>query len=81
MVDYCITSFKKEQEQRVLINYITTGIQFIGENIAHIGLQFGGEGKYLPKTYEEIMNPEDADERDAEEIVDDVLDKCGLLGG
>lgn len=76
MVEHCIALFKKEQEEKILINYVTTGIQFITENVAVIGKNFGGSGKYLAVAFEEIINPPQQDCRTPEEIVEDVLDKC-----
>lgn len=37
-----------------------------------------GEGKYITKSFNDILHPAPADERTYEEIVSEVMTKCGL---
>lgn len=78
IVDCCISLFQKEQEEKALINYITTGIRFISENVAVVGKYYGADGRYLAMPYDDLFKP--ADNRTAEEIRDDVIEMCGLGG-
>lgn len=81
MVDYCISLFQKEQKEQAIFNYIATSIQFITENVAYVGKYYGSDGRYMPISLNDVLNPKEEVEMSAEEIVDDVLDKCGFLGG
>lgn len=74
MIDSCISSFKQEQENKAFRLYVTEGIKYISENTAH----FVEGGKYLAISYSDMIEPKEEDNRTAEEIVDDVIEKCGL---
>lgn len=73
IVDYCISLFTKEQKEQSLIYYVTNCLQMITENTA---MAVGG--KYMTMNYSDLFKEQD--NRTAEEIVDDVLEKCGLGG-
>lgn len=73
IVDYCISLFQKEQKEQSLIYYVTNCLQMITENTA---MSVGG--KYMTMNYSDLFKEQD--NRTAEEIVDDVLEKCGLGG-
>lgn len=72
----CIALIQKEDKQKKLINYITTGLQFISENVAVIGKYYEADGRYLAMSFEDMINPKE--EQSADEIIDDVMELCGL---
>ena len=75
MVENCIALFKKEQERTVSVKslvYIANGIEKLTNGLA--------EREILP-SFAGYMEDKPEDTRTAEEIVDDVLTKCGLLRG
>lgn len=78
IVTHCITLFQKEKKEEALINYVTTGLQFISENVAVCGQYFGADGRYLAMSFESLFDEQD--ERSAEEIRDDIMRQCGLGG-
>lgn len=41
-------------------------------------LHYLGQGKYISRKYSEIINPPRTDDRTAEEIAEDILDRIGF---
>lgn len=83
IVDFCISLFQKEENERLekeyyikTLSYMAQGIEFISHNTAYIPAQFKCEAKVLLPFVEFLK--EKQEERTATEIVDDVLGKCGL---
>lgn len=75
MVDYCIALYYKEQREKIKIKslaYIAQGIQCVVNGLAQ---------EEVMTPFADFVDEKPKDTRTAEEIVDDVLEKCGLLGG
>lgn len=75
MVDYCIALYYKEQREKIKIKslaYIAQGVQCVVNGLA-------SEEVLTP--FADFINETPEETRTAEEIVDDVLTKCGLLRG
>lgn len=74
--------FKKEKEEELYKNYITTCLRILTENSANlVSLASGGnvEAKFLSVDFSEILHSETIKrERTGDEIVEDVLCQLGL---
>lgn len=70
MLNELLYIYQKQQKKSLLDNYVTTGLQFVTENTALNG------GKYLNISYNDMLKPPDT--RTGEEIVEEVIAKCGL---
>lgn len=81
MIDYCISSFLKRQEEKLYRMYVTDVLKAITENTQN----FAG-GVTLSKRYIELITrekePEDAEKEgmEANEIVDRITQKLMKLG-
>lgn len=87
VINHCISHFQKEQEEKAYkdyfvkgIGYIAQGVEFMSGNVAAVGAYYHGSGQYLAKSFNDVIEDKPEDNRTAEEIVDDVLEKCGLGG-
>lgn len=85
MVEYCISLFKKEEEDRQFkdfgiktLSYLSQGLQFISHNTAYIPAYFSEESQVLIP-FKEFLDLKE-DERTAEEMRDAIIDICGLGG-
>ena len=74
MKDFCIASFKREQEELAYKIYVTDTLKLIAENTAKIG-----QGSYIKARYYDIINPKPVDNRTEEEIVDHIKNKLKQL--
>ena len=86
-MNHCVALFLKdqrEQQNQELLNktliYIAQGIQIISENVAYCGAYYGADGKQMA-SFIDYIDDRPKVEKSADEIVDDVLDRCGFLGG
>lgn len=81
MIDYCISSFLKRQEEKLYRMYVTDALKAITENTQN----FAG-GVTLNKRYIDLITrdkePEDAEKEgmEANEIVDRITQKLMKLG-
>lgn len=77
-MDYCISLFVKEKKEEQLNNFYTKSVSYIAQGVQAIvnGL---AQGEAITP-YADFISDKPEDTRTAEEIVDDVLDKCGLGG-
>lgn len=81
MIDYCISSFLKRQEEKLYRMYVTDALKAAVENTQN----FAG-GTILTKRYIDLITkqkaPEDAEKEgmEANEIVDNIVDKLMKLG-
>lgn len=64
-----------------IMSYIALGIEFISHNTAHIPAQMGGDPKSLASFMDYIRDDNGRVDMSVDDIVDDVLDGCGFLGG
>lgn len=84
IVDYCISLFQKEEEQKQVqdfqiktMSFIAQGVQFISHNTAFIPAYFKEEAQALIP-FADYLEDKPKDERTATEIVDDVFKNCGF---
>jgi hypothetical protein len=68
--DFCISLFKKEQEEKAYKNYVAECLRLVTENTAKTG-----GGSYVRVKYYDIVNPKQVDNRSANEIIDGIKDK------
>lgn len=93
VINHCIACFQKEEIEKAKVEaeirkgkalgYIAQGVEFLTANTAYIPYQAdfkNGEGKQI-MPFVEFMEDKPKDTRTAEEMVDDVMSKCGLLRG
>ena len=64
---YVIARLDEEDREMAYRFYVTNSLQNIPQN------------KYITKTFYDMLYPEPQDDRSAEEIVDDVVAKAGLV--
>ena len=86
IVDYCISLFQKEEEEKQYkefyvksISYIAQGVQFISHNTACIPAYFDVEAQALIE-FGEYLEGKPKDERTTDEKIDDIMNLCGLGG-
>lgn len=60
--------YKERQENKAFQYYIAEGVRLLTKNT----------GQYLNKSYYDIVNQKEQDNRTGEEIAMDVIKKCGL---
>lgn len=75
MIEHCVLAFNDNMQLNMYREYVTDGLQCLSESVANY---FGGT--YLQKRYADIIKgiKEEEDERSADEIVLEVIEKAGL---
>jgi hypothetical protein len=73
--DFCIASFKREQEELAYKIYMSDALKLIAENTA----KFGQGGSYIKARYYDIINPKPVDNRTEEEVIDHIKNKLNQL--
>ena len=73
MKDFCISLFKKEQEDKAVKIYYAECLRIISENSAKMC-----GGSYMKAKFTDIINPKPADNRTGEEIVADIIKRAGI---
>lgn len=74
MKDFCIASFKREQEELAYKIYVTDTLKLIAENTAKFG-----QGSYIKARYYDIIHPKPVDNRTEKEIVNHIKNKLKQL--
>lgn len=82
MINHCIALFKKDCEKKLDEQYK----DFYCKCLGYLAQGFGLLTNYLTQqeamtSFADFISDKPEDTRTAEEIVDDVLTKCGLLRG
>lgn len=70
---YCLTRYKKRQEEKAYRIYVTDTLRCIGKNTA----SFRG-GPYVEKRFADVLNAKPQDDRTCKEITADIVSRCGL---
>lgn len=70
MKDFCISLFKKEQEEKATRIYYAECLRIISENTAKMG-----GGSYIQAKLSDVLDPNPFDNRSANEIIDGIKDK------
>lgn len=78
VINHCISLFQKEQEEEQYNKFYFKSVSYIAQSIRAIANGLA-QADVMP-SYVDFINDEPEDNRTAEEIVDDVLAKCGLGG-
>lgn len=75
VMEHCILAYNTYIEQQLYREYVTDGLRCLSESVANY---YGGT--YLQKRYADIIHgfKEEEDERSADEIVLEVIEKAGL---
>lgn len=74
VINHCIALFQKEQKEKITIKsltYIAQGIQCVVNGLA---------SEEVMTSFADYLDEKPEETRTAKEIVDDVLEKCGLGG-
>jgi hypothetical protein len=69
-INHCISSFRKEQEERAIIMYVGECLRIITENTAKMG-----GGSYMTAKLNDILNPKPIETRTSEEIINKMKNK------
>lgn len=72
--NFCISLFRKEQEEKAYNNYVTRCLRLIAENSAKLS-----GGSYIKMEYEDIIKPRKIETRTSEEIINDIRQKLEKL--
>lgn len=83
VIEYCISLFKKEQEEKLYKNYVAECARIVTENTAKIlsAITHADDCKYIGPSFEEMMKPKPIDKRTAEEVIEAISDKLQKIGG
>lgn len=73
MKDFCISLFKKEQEDKAVKIYYAECLRIIAENTAKRCV-----GSYITVKLADILNPNPVDNRNGEEIAADIIKRAGI---
>ena len=73
MKDFCISLFKKEQEDKAVKIYYAECLRIITENTAKMC-----GGSYITVKFYDIINPKPVGNQTGEEIAADVIKRLGL---
>ena len=77
LIDYCLSCFLKEQDEKLFRAYVTDALRVLTENIAKIS-----GGSYLAQRWIDMSDrTAKVDNRSADEIALDVIKKAGLSFG
>ena len=68
-MNYITALFKKEQQEMLFRVYVAEGIKVLTENT----------GRGITTHYTDLISPKPKDNRTGEEIVADVVKRCGLV--
>lgn len=82
-MDTCISLFQKEQEDRAYRNYVTECLRIITENTAKtavLACKDGAEIKYITVSFDDLIHQKPANEKTAEQIIDDIQSEFYRLG-
>lgn len=71
--DFCISLFRKEQEDKAVKIYYAECLRIITENTAKMG-----SGSYITAKLSDIINPNPVDNRTGEEIAADIIKRAGI---
>ena len=71
---YCISRYKREQEEKAYRVYITDALRLTVENTA----KFAG-GSYIKARYIDVIEQKKQDNRTGDEIVADIIKRAGLV--
>lgn len=74
--DFCISLFKKEQEEKAIKIYYGECLRSISMNTA----KFVG-GSYIETRLNDILNPKPVDNRTSEDIIDTIKEKINKING
>ena len=69
-ISCCISSFRREQEERTIKIYIGECLRIMTENTAKMG-----GGSYMTAKLDDILNPKPIETRTSEEIIDKMKNK------
>lgn len=78
IADYCMSRFLEDETRTQYNNYKTKSLLYIAEGICSIVNGLSNQEVMIPIW--EYLEEKPKDTRAAEEVVDDVLSKCGLGG-
>ena len=71
--DFCISLFRKEQEDKAVKIYYAECLRIITENTAKMG-----GGSYITAKLSDIINPKPVEKRTGEEIAADIIKRAGI---
>lgn len=76
IVDHAMDCLKQERRAQAYEAYVAECLRLCCENIASIT-----KGKYIPKTWIELCEPQAKDDRTGDEVASDVIIRLGLSFG
>lgn len=68
-INHCISSFRKEKEERTIAIYVGECLRIITENTAKMG------GSYMTAKLMDILDPKPTETRTSEEIINNIKNK------
>lgn len=84
VIEYCISLFKKEQEEKIYKNYVAECARIVTENTAKIAsLLSRGETEihYMSMSFHDIIDPKPVEKRTSEEVIESIGNKLQQIGG
>lgn len=83
MIEYCISLFQKEQEEKLYKNYLAECARITTENTAKLVslLTKDDNVKYIGISYSDMITPKQPETRTSEEVIDAIGKKLQKIGG
>jgi hypothetical protein len=72
--DFCISLFKKQQEEKAVKLYCAECLRIIGENTAKLC-----EGSYTTVKLSDILDPKPTEERTSDEVIGNIKEKLNKM--
>jgi hypothetical protein len=72
--DFCISLFRKEQEEKAVKLYCAECLRIVGENTAKLC-----EGSYITAKLSDILDPKPTEERTADEVIGNIKEKLNKM--
>lgn len=83
VIEYCISLFKKEQEEKLYKNYVAECLRITTENTAKLlsAMTHSEDCKYISISLDDILNPKPVETRTSEEVIESIGNKLQQIGG
>lgn len=84
VIEYCISLFKKEQEEKLYQNYVAECLRIMTENTAKIAsalLREDADCHYISVSFHDMLDPKPTDTRTSEEVIESIGNKLQHIGG